>query len=121
MFLSTGKIGYPKAELIPAAECFACILGDTQFIGYLCITPACFAHGGQAAFLIRRHQVFLQSLRWFTFLRPKVVSFYSAKTKKDRRWGDDSLSTASWTFSAFFRHQLEKCSLVNGKLILSEW
>ena len=25
----------------------------------------------------------LQSLRWFTFLRPKVESFYSAKNKKE--------------------------------------
>ena len=41
----------------------------------------------------------LQSLRWFTFLRPKVESFYSAKNNKDRRRGYGSSSTA---FAACF-------------------
>jgi len=51
----------------------------------------------------------------------KSYRFTVPKRKKIRRWGDDSLSTAYWTFSVFFRHQSEKCSLVNGELILSEW
>jgi hypothetical protein len=41
-----------RSQSIPAAECFDSILGDTQLIGYLCITPACLAHCGQAAFFL---------------------------------------------------------------------
>ena len=45
------------SQSVSTAECFDCILGDTQFIGYLCITPACFAHNRQTAFQIGRAHV----------------------------------------------------------------
>jgi len=54
--------------------------------GWMTGLPQC----GQAAFFLWCHQVSLQSLKWFTFLRPKVVSFYSAKNKKRPPTGNNS-------------------------------
>ena len=79
-----------RSQSVPAAECFDRILGNAQCISNLRITAACFPHCGQAAFFLWCHQVSLQSLKWFTFLRPKVVSFYSAKNKKRPPTGNNS-------------------------------
>ena len=77
------------------------IFRDAQFLYNLCIATSGFAQLNHAAFLIWRHQVSLQSLKWFTFLRPKVELFYSAKTKKSRRQGDIPLSAAQLTLAHF--------------------
>ena len=76
-------------QSVSAAESFDCIFRDAQRIRNFRIAPSSFPQVSQAVFLIKRHQVSLQLLKWFTFLRLKVESFYSAKNKKRSPMGKD--------------------------------